>query len=147
MSPEPLSRRSTLRGLAVGVAGALAGFVVARSSRAAAPGPLSGANSYGPPAGGGRLLARADDVVAGGGVVLTDAQVVLTRGTDGTVHAFSAVCTHQGCPVASVKEGEILCPCHGSRFDATTGAVVTGPARRSLPVIPVVVRDGGVYTT
>ena len=57
------------------------------------------------------------------------------------------MCTHQGCTVASVANGVITCPCHGSQFDAQTGAVIAGPAPRGLSAIPVVVRDGEVYTT
>jgi Rieske Fe-S protein len=78
-------------------------------------------------------------------VVLADQNVVVTLGSDSTVHAFSATCTHQGCTVSAVRDGVITCPCHGSRFDARTGAVVTGPAPRALPPVPVVVRDGAVY--
>ncbi len=80
-----------------------------------------------------------------GGVVLTDQAVVLTRETGDTVHAFSAVCTHQGCLVSNVANGVITCPCHGSTFDAATGSVVGGPAPSGLPPVPVKVTDGSVY--
>jgi len=63
------------------------------------------------------------------------------------VHGFSSVCTHQGCTVGSVANDVITCPCHGSHFNAQTGAVISGPAPRPLPAIAVVVRDGAVYTT
>ena len=62
------------------------------------------------------------------------------------VVAFSATCTHQGCQVDSVHNGQIGCPCHGSAFDATTGAVLAGPARRPLSKVAVVVKDDSVYT-
>ena len=62
------------------------------------------------------------------------------------MHAFSATCTHQGCTVGPVRDGRIVCPCHGSEFDARTGAVVRGPATRPLPQVRVVVRDGAVFT-
>jgi Rieske Fe-S protein len=79
-------------------------------------------------------------------VILKDPAVVLTRTATDDVHGFSAVCTHQGCTVAAVTGGTIDCPCHGSRFDATTGAVRAGPAPSPLPVVAVVVRAGKVYT-
>ena len=33
--------------------------------------------------------------------------------------------------------GQLDCPCHGSVFNATTGAVVNGPASRPLPAVKV----------
>jgi Rieske Fe-S protein len=63
------------------------------------------------------------------------------------VHAFSAICTHQGCPVNLVRNGTIDCPCHGSQFDAISGKVVHGPATSPLPRIQVVVRAGEVYSS
>ena len=50
--------------------------------------------------------------------------------------AYSKICTHVGCPVALYEQTthHILCPCHQSTFDATTGAtVIFGPAARPLP--------------
>jgi Rieske Fe-S protein len=123
------------------------GFVVARGSQAAGAGATAAANDYGPAAAPGRLLARLVELTAGGGVVLADQKIVLTRGPDDTVRGFSAVCTHQGCPVTAVRDGVIICPCHASQFDAATGQVVSGPATRPLPPVAVVVRDDGVFTT
>lgn len=149
---EAVSRRAALRGLGVTVVGAVAGYLVARNSgaaknRSAAAAANGYGYSYGPAAGsGGKLLARLSQLTPGGGVVLAQQNVVVTLGSDSSVHAFSATCTHQGCTVDSVRSGVITCPCHGSRFDARTGAVVAGPAPRALPSVPVVVRNGGVYT-
>jgi ubiquinol-cytochrome c reductase iron-sulfur subunit len=45
-----------------------------------------------------------------------------------------------GCPVALYEQTthHILCPCHQSTFDATTGATVLfGPAPRPLPQLPM----------
>ncbi|MEM7232190.1 MAG: ubiquinol-cytochrome c reductase iron-sulfur subunit [Planctomycetota bacterium] len=49
--------------------------------------------------------------------------------------ALSAVCTHQGCDVAS-KGSTFRCPCHGSRFDER-GQVLGGPAREPLASFPI----------
>ena len=152
MTEPGISRRAALRGLGVTVVGAVAGYVVARNSSAAKPATATtAANGYGATYGtssgtGGKLLARLSQLRPGGGIVLADQNVVVTLGSDSAVHAFSATCTHQGCTVSDVQNGVISCPCHGSQFNARTGAVVTGPAPRALPAVPVVVRDGGVYT-
>lgn len=56
---------------------------------------------------------------------------------DGIV-AYSAICTHAGCPVTAwVEEDEnYMCPCHQSVFDPKDGGgVVSGPAPRKLPAL------------
>lgn len=143
-----ISRRSTLSGLAVSLVGGIAGFVVARNSGAAkAKSVTTAANGYGAaPAGGGALLAPVSQIPAGGGLILDKQKVVLTSGSGGTVNAFSAVCTHQGCIVNEVSGGAISCPCHGSKFDAQTGAVIAGPAPAPLPKVAVTVRGSDVFT-
>jgi nitrite reductase/ring-hydroxylating ferredoxin subunit len=75
-------------------------------------------------------------------VDVAGAKVALTR-IDGQLHAFDDTCTHTGCSLADGEvEGTIVtCPCHGSRFDVTSGAVVRGPARR--PVRTHAVRTEG----
>lgn len=51
---------------------------------------------------------------------------------EGTAHAVSPTCTHQGCLVAfNSVEKAWECPCHGSRFDLD-GEVLQGPATRPL---------------
>ncbi len=154
-------RRAVLEGAGVVVVAGVAGFVGFQAvAPAAGSGPAGYAGSddgsgddHGGSDDGGSghgsaedRLAPLDDVPDGGGVVVTDQKVVLTR--DGsTVHGFSAVCTHQGCLVRDVRGGEIHCPCHGSAFDATTGAVVQGPATEPLAPVGVEVRDGEVVRT
>lgn len=56
------------------------------------------------------------------------------------VVAFSAVCTHEACSVSEWIPSEqcLLCPCHFSKFDVRDGgAVIEGPAPRSLPRVPL----------
>ncbi|MEU4549080.1 ubiquinol-cytochrome c reductase iron-sulfur subunit [Nonomuraea dietziae] len=79
----------------------------------------------------GPVLSKTRSIPVGGGKILRGKYVV-TQPTKGTFRAFSAVCTHQGCTVASVSGGTINCPCHGSKFSISTGAVVNGPAKRAL---------------
>ena len=69
---------------------------------------------------------------------------VLVHLDSGDFVAYSAVCTHQGCTVA-YRGGQLACPCHGSVFDPANGAaVVSGPAGRPLPEVPVEVSGGEV---
>ncbi|WP_454044137.1 Rieske (2Fe-2S) protein [Cellulosimicrobium sp. Marseille-Q8652] len=91
------------------------------------------------------LLAQADDVPVGGalGVTVGGAQLLVTQPEEGSFAAFSAICTHQGCTVAP-GDGELVCPCHASRYDLATGAVLGGPAPEPLPEVPVTVESGEV---
>lgn len=64
-----------------------------------------------------------------------------------SIVAFSALCTHYGCPVTSLDPGEnkIVCNCHGSVFDAgNKGTVVKGPAVRRLAMMPLGITDGAL---
>lgn len=143
-----LTRRSALRGCGVFAVGGVAGAVVTAAGRDE-DADNANANAYGhqdTPAGSGSALAAVDDIPSGGGLVLGDAKVVLTKADDGTVRAFSSICTHQGCPVDEVTDGRITCPCHASAFDADTGEVLEGPASRPLPSVAVAVRDGEVFS-
>lgn len=59
---------------------------------------------------------------------------------------YSKICTHAGCPVGLYRAsvGELICPCHQSTFDVNQGAeVVSGPAGRPLPQLPLGVDDQG----
>jgi Rieske Fe-S protein len=93
----------------------------------------------------GLLLAQVEDIPSGGGMILEDQDLVLTKDAGGEIRAFSATCTHQGCVVAAVVGNTINCPCHGSKFDATTGARVAGPAREPLPARQIEVCDGAIF--
>ena len=69
---------------------------------------------------------------------------IIIRQSDGTLVAHSAVCTHAGCTVG-YQGGQIICPCHGSVFNAQTGAVITGPAVTPLAARTVVQHAGEIY--
>lgn len=63
------------------------------------------------------------------------------------VVAYSAICTHNGCPVTGwvKEEGQYMCPCHQSVYDPkNSAAVVSGPAPRALPALPLNIEDGEI---
>lgn len=146
---EGVTRRSALTASAAAAAGVAIGIVYGRNSDAAdAPtrSPYAGGDGYGGGSGSGsQVLAKLSDVPEGGGVI--SGGVVITRGSGDTVHAFSSSCTHAGCEVNKVDGGKIFCPCHGSVFDANTGAVIQGPAGSPLPSVQVSVENGDVVTS
>lgn len=52
-------------------------------------------------------------------------EVILSR-TKKSLIALNGTCTHQGC-IVELKKAALVCPCHGSVFQASTGAVMLGP--------------------
>ncbi len=61
------------------------------------------------------------------------------------VVAYSSVCTHQGCEVSEwvAKDKVLMCYCHFSKFSpALGGEVVSGPAPRTLPLLPLREENG-----
>jgi Rieske Fe-S protein len=120
-----VTRRSALTAAGALAVGAVAGFAYGRSNDArktpnsAGGYPGAGGSSGGAP----KPLAPLAKVPDGGGLITSG--VVLIR-TGSTVKAFSSTCTHLGCEVNKVSGGKIFCPCHGSVFNAATGAVVDG---------------------
>ena len=60
--------------------------------------------------------------------------------------AFSALCTHQGCPL-NYSKGRFVCKCHYSMFDpAKNGQTYQGHASEWLPQIRLRVdRRGNIY--
>jgi Rieske Fe-S protein len=92
----------------------------------------------------GTVLGATSEIPVGGGAIYAAAKVVVTQPASGQYKAFSAVCTHVGCIVNKVTNGTIDCPCHGSEFKITNGAVVTGPAPSPLPARQIKIVDGHV---
>ena len=97
------------------------------------------------PGSSGPVLFALADIPVGGSVSAEAAgqPLLIAQPSSGTVVAYSAVCTHQGCVVAA-QGMRFVCPCHGSQFDAATGAVLAGPASRPLTPVAVTVSGGDV---
>ncbi|MDX3536608.1 Rieske (2Fe-2S) protein [Streptomyces sp. MB09-01] len=94
---------------------------------------------------GAEVLAKTADVPKGGGMILKKEKLVVTQPTAGSFRCFTAVCPHQGCLVNKVENGSIDCPCHGSTFAITDGAVTKGPATKGLAEKKIkVAADGNI---
>lgn len=154
-SPSPVSRRGLLALLSTGIAIAATGRSVAASAVPAAP----SAAAHTPPAAVTQStslpaqqtnLGPARAVQAGGGRLYQagGAPVVVTHPSSGTYRAFNGICPHAGCTCSGMPvpndpaRTTILCPCHGSEFNATTGAVVRGPAAKGLAPLRLRVSRG-----
>jgi Rieske Fe-S protein len=118
---------------------------------AAAVAAVAGCSTYGEPkdapppsAPANAVLAKTGDVPVGGGVIIGDSQVVITQPTAGTFKAFTSVCTHEQCQVASVEGGTINCNCHGSKFDINDGSVVKDPAPQPLAAKQITVTGDSI---
>lgn len=57
---------------------------------------------------------------------------LLYRPDEGTVLAYTSVCTHQGCKVGTGDSKNFICPCHGSEYSKLDGSVTQGPAPKAL---------------
>lgn len=62
-------------------------------------------------------------------------EVILVRDATGLI-ALDARCPHLGCTIDRREAGELVCPCHGSRFDVA-GARRAGPAAAGLRRLPL----------
>ncbi|MDX2647225.1 Rieske (2Fe-2S) protein [Streptomyces sp. PA03-1a] len=124
----PPCRRTVLKGAAlVGVAG-VGLTACGGSGSTVSDGPVE--------------LGAATEVPVGGAKLYREAKIVVAQPTQGSYQAFSAVCTHQGCTCDKVEGTALSCPCHGSVFDAATGAVRNGPATKPLTKVDVQVKEG-----
>ncbi|MFF4831055.1 Rieske 2Fe-2S domain-containing protein [Streptomyces sp. NPDC001315] len=129
--PVP-SRRTLLRGAAVvPVAGfGLAACSTGQASHAGPTAPVEvGAES---------------EIAKGSAKLYRDHNVVVGRRDDGTLKAYSTICTHALCPINKLEGTTLVCPCHGSRFDALTGEVLHDPATVPLKELPVEVKGGRI---
>ena len=133
---DQLTRRAVL---GLGAAGSGAVLLAACGSGGSSDDSGSNAGGNDDPGGGsGGSLAKLSDIPVGEAVSAKDGgkPIVVAQPTKGTAAAFSAICTHMGCTVKPAGK-ELHCPCHGSRYDASTGKVLGGPAPKPLPKVPV----------
>ncbi|MEU6667287.1 Rieske (2Fe-2S) protein [Streptomyces sp. NPDC046727] len=128
------SRRTVLRGAA---AVPVAGLGLAACS---APGGNGAAATPTAPVD----LGAESEVAKGGAKLYRDHNVVVSRDQDGALKAYSTICTHAGCPINKLQGTTLICPCHGSEFDAVTGKVVQAPATEPLAELSVKATKGRI---
>jgi thiosulfate dehydrogenase [quinone] large subunit len=107
-------------------------------------GPAAGGSNGSHPA--GTAIGPAKDVPVGGAASFTDPRTgdpsIVIQAKAGKFVAFDAVCPHAGCTVGYDQSAAVIvCPCHGSQFNAATGAVESGPAPTGLA--PIAIAEGG----
>jgi thiosulfate dehydrogenase [quinone] large subunit len=96
----------------------------------------------------GTALGPASEVPSNSSAVFTipsnnDPGIVIHTAS-GPFVAYNAVCPHMGCTVGySAATQIIVCPCHGSEFQVSTGDVIQGPATRGLTKLNVVEESNG----
>ncbi len=155
-SPGDLSAGGALDGSGGAGGPTTAGAAAPTTAGAAAPTTAGGAAGSTSPSSAatvpaGKAIGAAGKVPVGGAATFTDPKSldpgIVVQPTAGSFVAFDASCTHEGCPVSYSKASKCLvCPCHGARFDASSGAVLRGPARRPLAKISVAEGpDGQLY--
>lgn len=141
MSSTPVTRRGFIQILlgfsvvstVVGMLVPVIGYLLPKdaNSGSGAPVEVGAVADFGP--GSGKIVS------------VNDKAVILVNSKVGGLKAFSAICTHLGCIVSwDTKKSSIACPCHDGYFNATTGAVVSGPPPKPLAQYEVVVKDGKV---
>jgi cytochrome b6-f complex iron-sulfur subunit len=70
--------------------------------------------------------------------------LIIKDGPSIAEYAIHPICTHLGCTVKwNTQKNHFICPCHGSEYDSQ-GKVLHGPAKRSLPLFTVVVKQNQV---
>lgn len=118
--------------------------------------PATAAATPSPTAAAGPVIGSMADFGADNGIAFTVPNEVpfamgpggpgiMVELADGSVVAYSAVCTHGHCTVGFDQTAKVIaCPCHLATYDpANAAAVLSGPAPLPLPAIPVEVDSGG----
>jgi thiosulfate dehydrogenase (quinone) large subunit len=101
----------------------------------------------------GTKVGPARDVPVGGAAQFSDPSTgdpsLVVQPQSGSFIAFDAVCPHAGCTVQYDGNSKLfICPCHGSEFNGSTGAVELGPAQTGLKRLTIAEgSDGQLYVT
>jgi thiosulfate dehydrogenase (quinone) large subunit len=163
--PDEVDRRAVVIGGIAAATAAAAGLVVAGG--AAGAGRLLGGSggpsgsqatlpstTQGTGAGGanGTAIGPAVDVPVGQSATFTvpdgtGAPGLVIQPAKGQFVAYNAICPHEGCTVGYFASANVIaCPCHGSEFQVSNGAAISGPAfPRGLTALTVTDSGGQLY--
>ncbi|MHA5049966.1 Rieske (2Fe-2S) protein [Streptomyces sp. SD15] len=89
-------------------------------------------------------LGAESEIAKGGAKLYREQNVVVSRAENGSLKAFSSICTHAGCAINKLQGTTLSCPCHGSEFDAATGKVLQAPATVPLEELSVEAKGGKI---
>lgn len=93
-------------------------------------------------------VGRADEIAAGEKKIYeVDGIEVVVVNLGGEYFCVEDVCTHDGGPLGEgeLRDGQLVCPRHGARFDVRTGDALSLPAFEPVPTYQVKVEDGDLY--
>ena len=80
-------------------------------------------------------VATTDDLPPGDLMLVDlDGERVVLANAGGRIYALAELCTHAECPLSEgeLDGEELVCPCHGSRFNVKTGEALSLPAHEPL---------------
>ncbi|MFD2873059.1 Rieske 2Fe-2S domain-containing protein [Mucilaginibacter ximonensis] len=137
-----MERHEFLAKLGIGTLAACGmGCGLVSCSKSGSPGP-SGSNNNAPAAGTTVTLDLNSSIKNVGDQTVSNGIIIVRLASGNTVSSFTAVqvaCTHEGNSINyNNSQGIFICPAHGSEF-SKTGALLQGPATRSLKEYTVVV--------
>ena len=93
-------------------------------------------------------VARVDELPAGSmkSIYVGNRRIVVYHSEDG-FYAMADECSHDYAPISTghVRDGQIVCPRHGARFDIKTGEVKAPPAVVGIDTFETKVEQGTIF--
>jgi cytochrome b6-f complex iron-sulfur subunit len=121
----------------------LPAVIAACSSKPPTPAPSASGQPTESAAGTASTQIQQSQVPVGAAIVTSGSPpYVVAQPSAGQFVAFSAACTHRGTTVSAGDGTTLVCPAHGSQFNADTGAVLKGPAARPLAAVAITAANG-----
>lgn len=70
-------------------------------------------------------------------------KTIVLANIEGEIFGVSSICSHDECDLSegSIEGFEIVCPCHGARFDIRTGKALRLPAVKAIQSYQVVISE------